>query len=59
MTRSVSRRYRAALAGYYGFGNLGDELLAQASLEALERVGVDWERVVVLSNDPKGTARAR
>lgn len=58
MTRSVSRRYRAALAGYYGFGNLGDELLAQASLEALERVGVDRERVVVLSNDPEGTARA-
>ena len=52
------RRYRVALAGYYGFGNLGDELLARASLEALERSGVPRERVVVLSNDPEGSARA-
>lgn len=52
------RRYRVALAGYYGFGNLGDELLAQASLEALERAGVPRERVVVLSNDPEGSARS-
>lgn len=51
------RRYRVALAGYYGFGNLGDELLARASLEALERSGVPRERVVVLSNDPEGSAR--
>ena len=52
------RRYRVALAGYYGFGNLGDELLARASLEALERSGVPRERVVVLSNDSEGSARA-
>ncbi|NLL36604.1 MAG: polysaccharide pyruvyl transferase CsaB [Fretibacterium sp.] len=52
------RRYRVALAGYYGFGNLGDELLAQASLETLLRCGVERERVVVLSADPKATCRA-
>lgn len=51
------RRYRVALAGYYGFGNLGDELLLRASLECLERCGVDREAVVVLSNAPEETAR--
>ncbi len=51
------RRYRVALAGYYGFGNLGDELLLRASLESLERCGVAREAVVVLSGDPEGTAR--
>ena len=50
-------RYRVALAGYYGFGNLGDELLLRASLECLERCGVGREAVVVLSNDPEGTSR--
>ena len=56
--REGSRPYRVALAGYYGFGNLGDELLAQASLETLERAGVPRDRVVVLSADPETSARA-
>ena len=51
------RSYRVALAGYYGFGNLGDELLARASLAALERVGVPRDRVVVLSADPVASER--
>ena len=51
------RRYRVALAGYYGFGNLGDELLLRASLECLERCGLSREAVVVLSNAPEETAR--
>ncbi|MDR1621906.1 MAG: polysaccharide pyruvyl transferase CsaB [Synergistaceae bacterium] len=50
-----SRRYRAALAGYYGFGNLGDELLLEASIAALSRCGVPREGMVVLSNDPGGS----
>jgi polysaccharide pyruvyl transferase CsaB len=52
------RRYRVALAGYYGFGNLGDELLAKASIAALLRRGVERERIVILSNDP-GDSRRR
>ena len=53
-----ARRYRVALTGYYGFGNLGDELLSGASLEALERAGVGRGNVVMLSNDPEGSRRA-
>lgn len=51
------RRWRVALAGYYGFGNLGDELLLRASLEALARCDVERDAVVVLSADPSGTER--
>lgn len=52
------RPYRVALAGYYGFGNLGDELLARASLAALERAGVPRDCVVLLSADPVASERA-
>lgn len=55
----MPRRWRVALAGYYGFSNLGDELLLRASIEALERAGVGREEIVVLSNDPEGTSRDR
>lgn len=50
-------RCRAALAGYYGFGNLGDELLAEASIAMLARCGVERDRIVVLSNDPGDSKR--
>lgn len=46
------RKYKAALLGYYGFGNLGDELLLTACLDMLK-----GERVVVLSNTPDDTAK--
>jgi polysaccharide pyruvyl transferase CsaB len=52
-----SRRYRVALAGYYGFGNLGDELLLEAVIAALLRCGIPRERMVTLSNDPDGSRR--
>lgn len=54
----VRRRYDVALCGYYGFGNLGDELLAKAAVELLEESGVARSRVVVLSKDPEGTRRS-
>ena len=46
------RRYKTAVLGYYGFGNLGDELLLSACLEMFRRCGVSREEVVVLTNSP-------
>lgn len=51
------RRYRAALLGYYGFGNLGDELLLRACLEILTSIGVERQEISVLSNNPEETSR--
>ena len=51
------RRYKAALLGYYGFGNLGDELLLRACLEILASIGVERQEISVLSNNPEETAR--
>ena len=51
-----NRRYKVAIAGYYGFGNLGDELLALASVKALQRAGVTLKEIVILSADPKRSA---
>ena len=42
-----------ALLGYYGFGNLGDELLLQACLEKFR--GLD--EILVLSNNPEETQK--
>ncbi|MBR0248693.1 MAG: polysaccharide pyruvyl transferase CsaB [Synergistaceae bacterium] len=53
----LMRRYSAALLGYYGFGNLGDELLLEACINILNECGIERNRVVVLSNDPDRTAR--
>ena len=50
------RRYKAALLGYYGFGNLGDELLLKACIDILESCGIGRDKIVVLSNDPEGMA---
>lgn len=47
------RRYRVALLGYYGFGNLGDELLLQSCIDLFTRCGLERERIVVLSNVPE------
>lgn len=50
--------YRAVLCGYYGFGNLGDELLASALVEAFERIGVPGEELAILSASPEETERS-
>ena len=47
------KRYRVAVTGYYGFGNLGDELMAEAAIAALLRCGVDRSRVVLMSAAPE------
>ncbi|MEA3507846.1 MAG: hypothetical protein U9R40_02870, partial [Synergistota bacterium] len=52
----VERRFDVALCGYYGFGNLGDELLAEALVGLLVSSGLKRERITVLSADPEATA---
>lgn len=51
------KKYKAAILGYYGFGNLGDELLLSACLEMFSRCGVSRESLVILSNTPEETSR--
>ena len=50
-------KYKAAILGYYGFGNLGDELLLTACLDMFTRCGVSRDALVVLSNNPAETSR--
>ena len=52
------REFRVALCGYYGFGNLGDEMLAEALLAALENFGVPRSEAILLSASPEYSARA-
>lgn len=54
----MSRRYRAVLCGYYGFGNLGDELLATALIEAFRRTGIPGEELAILSASPADTEKS-
>ena len=51
----MNRAFDVLLAGYYGFGNLGDELLAEACVRLLESNGIARERIAILSADPEGT----
>ena len=51
------RKYKAALLGYYGFNNLGDELLLLASINILLEAGVTREKIIVLSNNPDETTK--
>ena len=51
------KKYKAAILGYYGFGNLGDELLLSACLEMFSRCGMSRESLIVLSNNPEETSR--
>jgi len=45
----MSRPLDVVLCGYYGFGNLGDELMAEGLLALLKENGVPGKRVAVLS----------
>jgi polysaccharide pyruvyl transferase CsaB len=54
---SRGKIFDVLLAGYFGFGNLGDELIIDAALKNLETLGVPRRRVAILSNDTGGCAR--
>lgn len=54
----MMRRYKAALLGYYGFGNLGDELLLESCIGILEKQGISRGQIIVLSNSPNETSRS-
>lgn len=41
------------IAGYFGFGNLGDETILRAAVECLNEIGVPRDRICVLSNTPE------
>ncbi|GAW94069.1 polysaccharide pyruvyl transferase family protein [Calderihabitans maritimus] len=57
-TRISRAKPRVAIAGLYGRGNLGDELILKGVLDALNRVkGPPPDRCVVLSASPEETAR--
>jgi len=47
---------RIVISGYYGFGNLGDELILSALLRELKKLSPGSD-VVVLSHDPERTQR--
>jgi polysaccharide pyruvyl transferase CsaB len=49
---SKKKIFDVLLAGYYGFGNLGDELLASSAVDWLVTSGVKKERIAILSGDP-------
>ncbi|MDR2780224.1 MAG: polysaccharide pyruvyl transferase CsaB [Synergistaceae bacterium] len=47
-----AKSFDVLLAGYFGFGNLGDELLAEAAVKNLGACGVPPRRISILSNRP-------
>lgn len=49
----MTRSYDVVIAGYYGFGNLGDELLAQSVIQLLLSFGVEKGKIAILSNNPE------
>jgi polysaccharide pyruvyl transferase WcaK-like protein len=51
----VSRARKILIAGYYGFGNVGDEAILSAILTDLRAQRQDLE-FIVISADPQGTA---
>lgn len=53
----MTRSFDVLLAGYYGFGNLGDELLAESASGLLQRCGVERGRIAILSAAPAETSK--
>jgi polysaccharide pyruvyl transferase CsaB len=52
----VKKDFRVALCGFYGYGNLGDELLAESLVALLEEEGIRRDRIMILSRTPRETA---
>lgn len=52
----LNRRYDVTLCGYYGFGNLGDELLALSLKELICQCGIPEDRIAMFSADPERTS---
>ena len=52
----VAKAYDVVLSGYYGFGNLGDELICRALIDMAIKAGIDKSRLCVLSANPKETS---
>lgn len=52
----MNRDFDVLVAGYYGFGNLGDELLAKAVCYLLRKGGVPPEKIAYLSASPEATS---
>lgn len=53
---SEDRDLSVVLCGYYGFGNLGDELLARGLVELLEGSGIPRSKIGILSASPAVTS---
>lgn len=53
----MTREFDVTLAGYYGFGNLGDELLARSAVYFLQNAGISTERLAILSASPESSSK--
>ncbi|MBR1487252.1 MAG: polysaccharide pyruvyl transferase family protein, partial [Synergistaceae bacterium] len=49
--------HASLLLGYYGFGNLGDELLLNSCVKILNSRGISNENIIALSNNPEETQK--
>jgi polysaccharide pyruvyl transferase CsaB len=50
LTAGRAKVFDVLLAGYFGFGNLGDELIAEAAVKNLMSCGIPRERISILYN---------
>jgi polysaccharide pyruvyl transferase CsaB len=48
----MNKKWIVTLLGYYGFGNLGDELLALSAIKQLEKSGISRDKIMVLTASP-------
>jgi polysaccharide pyruvyl transferase CsaB len=58
MSAVSHKKFDVLLAGYYGFGNLGDELLASSAVDYLVSCGIKRERIAILSGNPEESRKS-